>query len=87
MPYEPWLPHGILEFDHDNWDYRDASVGRYFDAAVFPLVLQEMTLREKNLQLMLHTHMVDAVVEHRQNCSGDHSQQIRPPGDPATVRC
>lgn len=65
VPYESWLPHGILEFDHDNWDYRDASVGRYFDATVFPLVLQEMTLREKNLQLMLHTHMVDAVVEHR----------------------
>jgi hypothetical protein len=65
VPYEAWLPDSILEFDHETWDYRDASVGRYFDATVFPLVLQEMTLREKNLRLMLHTHVVDAVVEKR----------------------
>ncbi len=65
VPYQPWLPLGILEFDHATWDYRDASVGRYFDATVFPLVLQEMVLREEKLRVMLHTRVVDAVVKKR----------------------
>ena len=63
VPYEPWLPYGILEFDHDNWDYRDASVARYLNASMFPLVLQEMVLREEKLRVMLHTRVVDAVVK------------------------
>ena len=58
VPYQKWDPGAVLRFDHADWDPRSA---RYFDAAAFQFVLQEMVLREKNLSVLLHTRMVDAV--------------------------
>jgi hypothetical protein len=63
VPYEPWDPQAILDFSHENWDY---SVARYFDSVMYQLVLQEMALRQENLRLLLHTRVVDAVVDEGQ---------------------
>jgi hypothetical protein len=63
VPFEPWNPDAILSFSHEDWDY---SIARYFDTAVYQPVLQEMVLREKNLRLLLHTRVLDAVVREGQ---------------------
>ena len=60
VPYEPWDPEAILRFSHDHWDY---SVARYFDSTMYQLALQELVLREKGIRLLLHSQVVDGVME------------------------
>ena len=60
VPYEPWDPRAILSFTHEEWDF---SIARYFDTTVFQIVLQEMVRQQANLRLLLHTRVLDAIME------------------------
>jgi len=60
VPYEPWDPGAILRFSHDDWDY---SAARYFDNTMYQLALQELVLREKGIKLLLHSRVIDGVMD------------------------
>jgi len=60
VPYQPWNPYGILDFTHEDWDL---SIARYFDTAIYQLVLQEMVTGESNIRILLHTRVVDVVAQ------------------------